>query len=150
MNYVENFLAKGETVSETNSYSLSRPGGGEFFVHTLKRSGLHTGDEVLIEVPSAIEPCVLIGGNPLELRVESGNGRITKRDLKTGEESIDALVAGDELIIPSSNILYSYERIMGRSLVIRDHCDNFNPDNEPSLHDVVAALSTAFLGRTAC
>lgn len=146
MSYAEKFLANNERIVETTCYPHSFDDAGEFLVHVVRRDGLNTGDEVLIEVPRATEPCVLIGGNPLQLHVESGAGRLVMRKLENGEETTDALIEGDDKIIPTANTLYWYERVMGNALVVRDHCDDFDPRNEPNLFSVVSALSTVFLG----
>lgn len=146
MSYSERFLAANEKIVETTAYPLTFDDASEFLVHVVARDGLNPGDEVLIEVPRATEPCVLIGGKPLEILIESGTGRLIMQSLETGEEQIEAVITNDETTISPANTLYWYERIMGNALVIRDHCDDFSPSNEPTLGAVVNSLSPVFLG----
>ncbi len=137
---IDNFLYPGETIVE-GIHEKGEDSSVDYSIHVLNRDGITVGDEVLLEIRDTAEPCVLIGGHALELTVESGFGRLAIVDLKTGGTSNVFLEDGTETSIPTENTLYWYENMGSETLVIRDHCDEFDPANEPSLAKVVAALT---------
>ncbi len=138
MSNINQFLKPGETVVDT----ITNASGGEvdYSIYVLERSDLSTGDEVLLEISSKLEPCVLIGGNPLKIDVVQGFGRLAIIDLKSGAGSEIFLEPGVEAEVPANNILYWYENMGEDQLILRDHCDDFGPANEPGLADVVNRL----------
>ncbi len=114
-----------------------------YTVEKIKKDG-RPSDSVILDIHTSTEPCVLIGGNSLRVRVIAGFGRLTMLDLGTGKRTRVFLDPNDTVIVPSSNTLYFYENMSdepNETLVVRDDCDGFNPINEPAVEDVVAALT---------
>lgn len=139
---LETLLQPGETIAETivSGFDNSYNPDVDYSIHVLERPGLKAGDEVLLEIRGSAEPCVLIGGNPLKLGVVHGFGRLAMVNLATGEISNAILEEGAEVEVPTNNTLYWYENKGDEPLVVRDHCDDFDPTNEPELPGVVQAL----------
>ncbi len=133
------FLVPGETLVESIHLDVDPH---KYTVHVVDRGDIKIGDEVIIEVMTSTEPCILIAGSPLELNVLSGAGRLVMRTLESGDEQTEALIEDDLLAVPAANTLYWYENLGQGNLVLRDHCDDFNPDNEPTLREVATALSS--------
>lgn len=135
---INQFLRPDEAVVDT----ITSDSGVEvdYSIFVLERPDLKTGDEVLLEIRGKLEPCVLVGGNPLKIDVVQGFGRLATIDLENGTASDIFLEPGTEAVVPASNTLYWYENIGEDSLVLRDHCDDFDPANEPSLGDVVERM----------
>lgn len=142
MKGVQELLRADETISETTHFSDN--GLVDYSIHTIKREGLRDGDEVLLEIrPILTEEVVLVGGNPLELEVLHGRGEIHEIDLATGEKTTTYLDVNNQKLhtISPSNTLYWYGNPYAFStFVVRDHCDDFDPANEPGLDKVVDGL----------
>lgn len=134
---INHVIASGEQVSETIPVNSS---GVDYDIHVLERHGLATGDEVLLDIRSKTEKLVLIGGNPLELKVAQGSGHVIMIDLATGDRSELLLSDGDEAVVPAHNTLYWYENNGTESFIVRDHCDAFDPAHEPRATDVAERL----------
>jgi hypothetical protein len=131
------FVAVGERIAETIPVSSD---GVDFDVHVLERDGLPTGDEVLLDIRSTTHKAVLIGGNPLELKVAKGTGSLVMIDLATGDRSEMMLSQGDEAEVSAHNTLYWYENTGDESFIVRDHCDAFDPAHEPTAAEVAERL----------
>lgn len=140
MSEINKLLAKGETIAEV-IVPKSNDSAVDYTIHVLEREGLSTGDEVLLEIRRGAEPCVMIAGNRLELSVVSGFGRLAMVDLKDGSTRDIFLEDGTEATVPTDNILYWYESLSDDPLVVRDHCDSFDPTNERRLTAVVGAIA---------
>jgi hypothetical protein len=112
-----------------------------YTIWTLAKNGTENEDDVILEIHKSTEPCVLIGGNPLELSVVSGFGHLATRDLRNGGTFDLLLEPGTKFTIPSDNTLYWYENKGTDPLFIRDHCEAFNFENEPTLEMVVKAFT---------
>lgn len=140
---IVSFLRDGESIVRTDQIKQEQ-GKVDFDIHTLHIPGQPDGDEVLLDIKTKTEASVLIGGNPLQLKVEAGLGTLTLISLYPYQhnESIQ-LYGGREVSVRTDNMLYWYERDPNSpQLVIRDHCDDFNIANEPSALDVLSALSS--------
>ncbi len=134
------FLRNKEAIDETIEIHPKET-EVDYSIHILSHPDLNLGEEVLLEIRKSSEPCVLIGGNPVQLDVLYGVGRLAMIELATGKKTVVPLDPGTQVEVSSHNNLYWYENDGEDPLVIRDHCDNFDLNNEPSLHDVVVALS---------
>ncbi len=140
MSSVDIFLQTDESIveridSEPDDHSV------DYSIFVLERPDLTTGDEVLLEIRASAEPCVLIGGNFLKLDILQGFGRLAIIELATGQMRNIALEKGTEAKVPADNTLYWYENTGDVPLVVRDHCGEFDPTNEPRLSDLVQALT---------
>lgn len=133
MTELAKFLETGESISSVIEY----PG---FDINIVERQGLASGDEVLLDIRTATEPCVLVGGNHLRIEVASGYGRLAMTDLEAGIQTNIFLEPDLVTDIPPHNYLYWYENHGEKTLVVRDHCDDFADSNEPTLESVVKAL----------
>jgi len=138
-------LSRNETVVDSKHIVDDENLQLDFEIHLLQRPGLTPGDEVLLSVNMESEVCVLIGGNALELSVESGQGVLNQVHLETGSYSQILLKAGDQTEVSPKNTMYWYENLEGEPFIIRDHCDDFDPSHEPSIDDVVSTLRRTLL-----
>ncbi len=112
----------------------------KYTIFTLDIDGEEAEDDVILEIKQNTEPCILIGGSELEIRTLSGLGRISVLDLTSGAKKVLGLEPGVEVEIPSNNTLYWYENLGPEPLLVRDHSDNFDYENEPTLKKVVEAF----------
>jgi hypothetical protein len=134
---IDQVVMRGERITETIPVTSD---GIDYDVHVLERDGLHTGDEVLLDIRSTTEKLVLIDGNPLELKIAQGAGRVVMIDLATGDRSEMMLSQGDEAEVSAHNTLYWYENTGDESFIVRDHCDAFDPAHEPTAAEVAERL----------
>jgi len=134
----QELLTTNERIIET--YDFLEDPNVDFSIHTVSKPDLHTGDEVLLEIRKASMPCVLIDGRPVSLKVLQGFGRLTVIDLNTGNIQNAFLEHGSQAEVTSNNSLYWVDNVGDETLIIRDHCDDFDPANEPSLKSVVNSL----------
>ncbi|MCA9331035.1 hypothetical protein KC957_03225 [Candidatus Saccharibacteria bacterium] len=140
---VSHLLGAGEAIAETIPCVSDQM---DYDVHVLERPGLSTGDEVLLDIRSQTERLVLIGGNALELEGISGTGTVIMYDLATGERNDVTLGVGKRTQVSPNNTLYWYENSGEESFIVRDHCDGFVPEHEPSAEDVAKGV-IGLLGR---
>lgn len=133
------FLQPDETIVDKIHSDSDNP-DVDYSIFVLQRHGLKTGDEVLLEIRGSAEPCVLIGGNPLKLNILQGFGRLAILELATSEMRNIFLEVGDDVEVPTANTVYWYENMGDEPFAVRDHCDAFDPANEPRLSDLADVL----------
>ncbi len=137
----ERYLLDGETLGKP---IVSGELGSSFYIWPINSSEHESGDRVILDIPSATEPNILIGGNPLNIEVLDGFGRLRAIELASRKEENKFLEPGVELEIPSDNIIYYYENLGESSLVIRDTCPSFRLEHEPLVKNVAEALINLF------
>jgi len=139
MSSVEAFLLEGEHIGESFA-NTSDITSVDYTAHVIQRPGLKSGDEVLLEIRGFGEPCILMGGNSIELEVVSGFGKLAMIDLTVANITDIPLAPGTKAVVPPKNTLYWYENGTDDPLIVRDRCDDFDSSNEPTLEKVVNAL----------
>ncbi len=140
-------LSNFERITETIIYG--HPGDlVDYSINVLEREGLASGDEVLLAIRNTTEKVVLIGGNALQLTVESGVGILHTVDVANGQSNTKFLYPGCKEELPAKNIMYWYKNSLdtSRPLVVRDHCDDFDPANEPTVSELLKGLISTYSG----
>ena len=141
---IQSYLEESESL--TDSQAFGNDSGADFTIHFIKGPHAKYGDRVFVDVGSYTEDSVLIGGNPLHLKVVQGSGKLVTLDLKDGTSSTTDLEPGTIATVPSINNVYRYEKTSDDNLVIQDTCLDFNPDHEPSAEKVVRDLTAMIFG----
>ncbi len=145
MRDIQEFLRDGETISESTKVGGS--GFVDYDIHAVQREGLKDGDEVILDIRFMSECLVLIGGNPLDLEVIQGDGIVDEIDLKTGERTTRILFSDSNnrhQISPENTLYWYLNPDSSSNFLVRDHCDDFDPKNEPTLEKVAEAVVQAF------
>jgi hypothetical protein len=137
------FLETEEKV--VGSTPITDEEGVDFDIITISHPDITEGDRVLLDIATKTGKNVLIGGNPLDVTVLKGLGELTMIDLKDGTRSVNVLKPGVRVTIPSDNIVYWYENKGPNNLLLRDSCPGFDIAHEPSVGDVVQAMSKTIL-----
>ena len=134
---VDKYLPEGSEVFSTiNEDGLD--------IHLVRSPGYNDGDQALLVVHTKMRPCAYLAGNPLQLEVKQGQGRLQTVNLATSEIiSTDLQPGWTGEVHPG--VVYWYENAEDASqqdLVVLDTCVDFNPDHEPALEDVVKRFTS--------
>lgn len=135
-----------ERIAQT--IDCGQPGGAvDYTIDILEREGLRTGDEALLTIRTATETVALIGGNALQLTIASGAGLLHEVDISTGQRKTSFLYPSATLEVPTG-AAYFYRNSLDpdHPLVVLDHCDGFDPANEPAAIDLLKGLMSSLNG----
>lgn len=137
---VAGFLDSEETIEKTQRVG-DAPANIEYDINYITHPNFESGERVLLAIRRAVEACVLTGGNPLNLEVLGGFGRLGMVDLVDGS-SRDIFLEPGEIVDVWPGTAYWYENLGGydNELIVRDTCIGFDPTNEPTLDEYLSTM----------